>query len=294
MSNIPVHGEPAFLFAEECDRGTLRQENRDSILHVRIALGELLMVADGIGGYAGGATASRMAVEHYFAYLAALPHDYPAENAIREATAQANAHILASAREHDSPNVRMGSTVVVALLQQDANGTHAWIGHIGDSRAYLVRAGRLHKLTSDHSAVQTLLDHKLISTEEARRHPDTSVLTRSLGVLRDVEIDIEQHPLGDGDTLLLCSDGLWSFVSEREIEEAADGPVLEAAARNLLELALATGGHDNIAIEMARVIPPPEVPPPSSGLPNAFKWIVAIFLLAIASLGVLAYFVLLH
>jgi protein phosphatase len=290
MSEIPVLAHPALLFTEKCDRGTLRQENQDSVLHVRIALGDLLIVADGIGGYTGRVTASRLVVDQFHKHLAVLPCEYPASDALREAAALANAKLLATPRESEIPNVRMGCTVVAALLQQDANGPCAWVGHIGDSRAYLVRVGRLHRLTSDHSAVQSLLDRNLISQEEARHHPDIPVLTRSLGRQTKVEIDIEQHPLGIGDTLLLCSDGLWGYVPELEIEEIAASPTLENAANDLLNRALAAGGHDNISIEMARVIPPPAVAPRRSSLPSAFKWILAIFLLAIVGLCVLAYF----
>ena len=194
-------------------------------------------------------------------------------------------------REPGMPNVRMGSTVVVALLQESAEGPHAWVGHIGDSRAYLVRVGRLHRLTTDHSAVQSLLSRNLISPQEAENHPDISMLTRSLGRLPEVEIDIEKHPLAIGDTLLLCSDGLCGFVPEHEIEKATAGPTLDAAAQNLIDLALAAGGHDNISIEIARLIPPP-APPRRAGLPPWFKWIVTLFLLAIAGLCVLAYYIL--
>jgi protein phosphatase len=117
------------------------------------------------------------------------------------------------------------------------------------------------------------------------------MLTRSLGRLPEVEIDIEKHPLAIGDTLLLCSDGLWGFVPEHEIEKATAGPTLDAAAQNLIDLALAAGGHDNISIEIARLIPPP-APPRRAGLPPWFKWIVTLFLLAIAGLCVLAYYIL--
>src|ERR1039458_4730843 len=217
MKEIPVSAQPMILFAEECDRGILREENQDSVFHVRIAMGDLMMVADGIGGYAGGAIASRMVVE---------------------------------------------------LLDKRASGTCAWIGHIGDSRAYLVRAGRLHRLTTDHSAVQVMLSHNLITPEEAKNHPDASVLTRSLGHQFEVEIDIEQHPLALGDTLLLCSDGLWGFVSELDIEKVVDAPgrTLESSAHGLLELALTAGGSDNISIEMARLVELRKVdsPPPPS------------------------------
>ncbi len=295
MSDLPVHGKPVILFAEECDRGTLREENQDSALHIHIALGDLLIVADGIGESMGGATASRMAVEYFYAHLAALPQDYPADNALREAAARANASIAVAARAPGSPHPRMGSTVVAALLQPEGDITHAWIGHIGNSRAYLMRASRLHRLTTDHSAVQTLLNRNLITPEEAKDHPDASVLTRCLGHQLDVEMEIEQLPLAVGDTLLLCSHGLWGFVPELDIQTAAASPTVEAVAHNLLELALTTGGHNNIGIEVARLILPPEIPPRSEHHPRtehhpAAKWVLAVFLLAIAGLCVLAWF----
>jgi protein phosphatase len=179
MSEVSISGQPVILFAEECDRGILRKENQNSVLHVHIALGDLLIVADGVGDE-GGATASRMVVEEFYTHLAALPRDYPVRNAIREAIARTNEKILAAAKAPDAPYTRMGSTVVLALIQQEAAGTNAWIGHIGDSRAYLVRAGRMQCLTIDHSAAQVLLSRNLITPEEAQHHPDSTVLTRSL------------------------------------------------------------------------------------------------------------------
>ena len=293
MSEQPIPGLPVILFAEVCDRGTMRQENQDSVLHVQIPLGELLIVADGIGGYTGGAVASRKVVENFYTHMSSLPADYSGENAIREAAARANAEIVAAASTPDSPHQQMGSTIVVALLQQYADGSYAWVGHVGDSRAYLVRAGQLHRLTTDHSAVQDLLSHDLITKEEAQRHPDSSVLTRSLGLKPEVEIDIEQHPLAAGDTLLLCSDGLWRFVPEREIQKVMETPglTLEAAARNLLELGLAAGGHDNIGIEMARLIPPTNDARRLHQTENyvALKVVIAMLLVAFAALCVLIY-----
>jgi protein phosphatase len=267
MSETPAPGPLTLVFAEQCDRGKLRDENQDSVRHMRTALGELLMVADGIGGYQGGAVASKMAVERFCSYLAALPADSPPARAIQEASARANEEIFAAAKAPGSPYQRMGSTVVLAMLQaktlsaqshnaeQSQQHFQAWIGHIGDSRAYLVRDGRLTRITNDHSAVQTLLSRNLITPEEARRHPDASVLTRSLGHQPEVEIDIDMVELRRGDTLLLCSDGLWGYVEEAQIESIAADPALtvQAASRALLQLALDAGGHDNIGIELARL-----------------------------------------
>ena len=304
MNEIPVSGQPTILFAEECDRGILREENQDTVLHVRIALGDLMIVADGIGGYSGGATASRMVVETFYTHLASLPHDFPVDNALRGAAARANAQIIAAASVPGSPFHHMGSTVVVAVVQQRADGSCAWIGHIGDSRAYLLRAGRLYRLTIDHSAVQALLSRNLITPEEAKNHPDASVLTRSLGHQPEVEIDIEQHPLALGDTLLLCSDGLWGFVSELDIQKMADAPglTLESSAHGLLKLALTAGGNDNISIVMARVVGLPKVTPSSLPTPHPHRisphtvlWIVlTVFVMAFAGFCVIAYFALWH
>jgi serine/threonine protein phosphatase PrpC len=295
MRQIADSEQTAILFAEVCDRGIQREENLASILHVRISLGELFIVADGIGKSTGGAAASRMAVESFYAHLVTLPQNYPAGEAIREAADISNQRILEAAKAPGSLDAHMASTVVVALVQQNGDVNHALIGHIGDSRAYLMRAGRLYRLTTDHSAAQSLLGWNLISPEEAQHHPDATVVTRCLGLKPKVEIEIEDHPLATGDTLMLCSHGLWGPVSEKEIEAAVAGQALGEAADKLLELALAAGGRDCIAIEMARLmVPTPPVAPRRGELPLAFKWVTTIFLMAIAGICVLLYMVFLR
>jgi serine/threonine protein phosphatase PrpC len=262
MSESPILENLAVTHGEVCDRGKEREENQDSVCHSRLAIGELFLVADGIGGYRGGAVASKMVVEGFVGYLASLPSDYPPEQAIREAAFQANASIYAAASAPDAAYRQMGSTVVLALLVRNGSGVNAWIGHIGDSRAYLAREGRLNHLTKDHSAVQSLLDCNLITPEQAANHPDASVLTRSLGHRPEVEIDISIVPLQPGDRLMLCSDGLWGYSPEPQIEAIVVDPSLsaEAAAQALLSLALAAGGHDNIGIELAHLNPPSTFP----------------------------------
>ena len=125
--------------------------------------------------------------------------------------------------------------MVLALLQQQkvagtqlqgqAQCRRAWIGHIGDSRAYHVHDGRLSRVTNDHSAVQALLNRNLITPEAARHHPDASVLTRSLGHQPEVDIDMTMVQLATGDTLLLCSDGLWGYVEEQQIATSSSAPL---------------------------------------------------------------------
>jgi protein phosphatase len=249
----------AISFAGQCDRGKVREENQDTVLRATVPLGDLLVVADGIGGFEGGGVASRMAVEAISAGLSGMPTFFPPAIAIQEAASRANAEIAAAAAQPGTPNNHMGTTVVLALLQEDtdhpATPVQAWIGHIGDSRAYLVHNGRLACITRDHSAVQLLLDHNLIAPEEAHNHPDASVLTRTLGLELNVEIELDAIALAPGDTLLLCSDGLWGYVADREIERVLADPALSAedASRALLDLALDAGGHDNVGIQIARL-----------------------------------------
>lgn len=258
MSEVTAHAGLTISHGEACDGGKVREENQDSVRRATIALGELFIVADGIGGYQGGATASRMVVEGFHAQLAARPGDYPAQDALREACAYTNDSIYATAHDGDPSLQRMGSTVVLALLQtggRDGSAPAALIGHVGDSRAYLIRSGRMRRITSDHSAVQALLNRSLITEDEARNHPDASVLTRSLGHRPEVEIEIDEVALQPGDVLLLCSDGLWGYVPELDIAAVAKDHELSAQtiADTLLHQALAAGGQDNVGIEVARL-----------------------------------------
>lgn len=289
MSDLAVLGQPVILFAEECDRGKLRQVNQDAVLHIKIPLGDLLIVADGVGGEnTGVVSASQMAVQLIQAHLSVLPSDYAVDKAIHEAAEYANSKITPVDKDSEVPQLRVGTAMIMAIVQQEAEGANAWVGHIGDCRGYLVRAGRLHRLTSDHSAVQSLLNRELITPEETYRHPDTGVLTRALGVGAEVEIDVEKHPIAVGDTLLICSDGLWGAVPEKEIERTASGPTVESAAHDLLQRALDAGGLDNISIEMARVIETRNLPK-SNVQSNLLKWVLVALLLALVGLGTLSY-----
>jgi PPM family protein phosphatase len=321
MSEVSPGGARVFSFGEACNRGKVREENQDTIRSATIPLGELFLVADGIGGYQGGATASLMVADGFHEQLAAQPAGYPADAALREACAYTNASIHAAAQSGDPSLQRMGSTVVLALIQAEAPGFVtpmaryvayvAWIGHVGDSRAYLIRNGRMIKLTSDHSAVQALLNRNLITEKEALNHPDASVLTRSLGHRPEVEIELDRVPLQAGDGLLLCSDGLWGYVTDEDIAAVATDGELSAQtiADTLLHQALAAGGQDNIGIEFVRIEgitqasviaapltePPPVSPLAATGVVSMranrakTQQIVAIGLLLLGGCGFLGY-----
>ena len=311
MSEVSTRGARTFSFGEACDRGKVREDNQDTICRATIPLGELILVADGIGGYQGGATASRMVAEGFHQQLATQQSAYPADAAISEACAYTNASIHTAAQSGDPSLQQMGSTVILALIQSGAGNHVAWIGHVGDSRAYLIRNGQMMKLTSDHSAVQALLNRNLITEAEALNHPDASVLTRSLGHRPEVQIELDRVPLEPGDALLLCSDGLWGYVAEEDIAAVVTEPELSAQtiADTLLHQALAAGGLDNIGIEFVRIhgvaevsavatplaAPPPANPMSAAGLLPAgmtrarTQQIVAVALLLLASFGFLIY-----
>jgi serine/threonine protein phosphatase PrpC len=286
-SNSDLSTQSVVLFSGVSDRGLEREENQDVIFHANIPMGDLMIVADGMGAFKGGATAAKMVVKGFHSFLSTLPRDYPVELALREASSRTNASILVAAREPNSLYQQMGSTVVVALVRQEAEGYRGWIGHIGDSRAYLVRAGRLTRLTTDHSVVQAKIDKGLITPEEALHDPDASLLNRTIGHQIEVEIEIDKCDLAIGDTLLLCSDGLWGCVAEQELQTmvADENLPVETATHKLLELALAAGGKENIGIEMARLAQPHAVSATSNVLVvRVLQVLVGVVVLAICGL----------
>ena len=219
------------------DTGRKRRHNEDSY----VVRPPLFAVADGMGGAQAGEVASRLAVE-------AIADDDGAgdgEGRVAALVREANRRVYEHAGS-DSATSGMGTTMTIALVE---NGTVA-IGHVGDSRAYLVRDGMLEQLTQDHSLVAELIRSGKLSPEEAESHPQRSVITRALGTDPDVDVDtytIESQP---GDVFLLCSDGLTSMVGDAAILEAIEEHRrdLDGAARELVVRANRGGGEDNITV----------------------------------------------
>ena len=218
------------------DTGRQRSENEDS-LFVRAPI---FVVADGMGGAQAGEVASKTAAD---AFDRDLPEGPPGRF-LRETIEVANRRINELARA-DPSKAGMGTTITAAIV--DAQAEEVDIGHVGDSRAYRLRRGKLERLTRDHSLVEEMLRKGQITDAQAEDHPQRSIITRALGPEPDVEVDLQTVPAAPGDLFLLCSDGLTTMVSEERIAAvlAAAGSMREAV-RTLVDEANAAGGRDNI------------------------------------------------
>jgi PPM family protein phosphatase len=237
------------------DVGKVRSENQDfGAVTSREeeakgrAGGRLLIVADGMGGHRGGATASRLAAETIKTqYIQSDTEDIPA--ALRDALVRANSRIFSEAQQN--PDLRGMGTTTSALAVKDGEG---WFAHVGDSRIYLVRGGEIKQLTDDHSLVASMVREGLLTSDEAANHPRRNVLQRSMGVGEEVEIDIRGPiQLREGDTFILCSDGLHGVVKEDEMKQVAAAMPIEQGAEELLRRALDRGAPDNVTVIVARV-----------------------------------------
>jgi PPM family protein phosphatase len=219
------------------DPGRTRRHNEDSY----VIEPPLFAIADGMGGAQAGEVASRLAT-------AALKEGQPdagGELRISDLIQEANRRVYD--RSSSDPNTSgMGTTITVALVGDD----HVSFGHVGDSRAYLIRDAQMEQLTEDHSLVNELLKTGKLSREEAETHPQRSVITRALGTDPDVDVDTFSVQTATGDLFLLCSDGLTDMVSEESILDVVErnrGDI-DAALRALVKEANRGGGQDNITV----------------------------------------------
>ncbi len=228
------------------DAGKVRQNNEDSLLVGDGQDTSLFAVADGIGGFEAGEVASSIAVEA----LGELAPGDSFEATIREA----NQRILAAARE-DEKLSGMGTTVVAIRFSGSETEPVAEVAHVGDSRAYLLRAGELRPLTEDHSLVAELVRSGDLTRAQAAEHPQKNLITRALGAEEEVDVDTAVLPVEPGDRILLCSDGLSDMVPEERIREVLSEPSQnpEAPVRRLLSEALEAGGTDNVTIVLVDV-----------------------------------------
>ena len=225
------------------DVGRRRRTNEDC-LGQDAGIG-LYLVADGMGGHTAGQVASTLAIDTVLeAVRAGTVGDGSLTERLRRAVAMANTRIF-SAGEARAELAGMGTTLVALLVE----GSRAAVAHVGDSRVYRVRAGRIRQLTDDHSLVGELQRRGEISADAAREHPHRHVLTRAVGVRPEAEPDLGELALEPGDVFVLCTDGLTHHVRDEEIAKAVEGEGdLGEASRRLVGLANARGGEDNITV----------------------------------------------
>jgi protein phosphatase len=230
--------------------GRVRDNNEDSfVVDERLAL---FAVADGMGGHRGGEVASKTAVE---ALRAAVAGGRTIDDAVR----LANDAVIEKAAQDPEQLAGMGTTMTAAV---PVGGSTLLIGHVGDSRAYLLRDGTLELRTQDHSLVEELVREGRLTPEQAESHPQRAIVTRALGVDEEVEVDLYTIDVRTGDRVLLCSDGLTTMLRDREVERIArgvDDP--QRCAEDLVNAAVEAGGEDNVTVVVLDVVDVDEAAP---------------------------------
>jgi serine/threonine protein phosphatase PrpC len=226
------------------DTGRQRSANEDSVF-VRAPL---FVIADGMGGARAGEVASKTVVD---AFDRPLP-EAPPERVLKETIEGANRTVYSLARE--DPNLSgMGTTTTAAIL--DPESDEVAIGHVGDSRAYRLRRGKLERLTRDHSLVEEMRRKGQLTEAQAEDHPQRSIITRSVGPEPEVEVDLQTVPAQAGDIFLLCSDGLTTMLDDEHVERLLNRATsMPNAVRALVDEANRAGGRDNISVIAFKVV----------------------------------------
>jgi len=237
-------------FAAKSDRGIVRELNEDNYKLITGYEGvpDVFVVADGMGGHSSGELASAMAVEFAEKYILEHRELFSKEESIlftiKELMEEANTVIFNTAAESQL-NFGMGTTFITAAILKDK----MYVGHVGDSRVYLIRDGKIEKVTTDHSYIEELIKNGSLTREEAQNHPQRNVITRALGCEEKILIDTLTVEIKENDIFVLCSDGLTNMLKEDEILDVIiknDDP--EASCSELVQLANEKGGEDNITV----------------------------------------------
>lgn len=232
--NLPA----GILSAFRTDVGKVRANNQDApIVSEKL---RLYGVADGMGGHKGGEVASTSARDDL---LRELEGKTPSVAALSGAIEEVNRQIYHQ-QEHDDALTGMGTTLSVLWMSDN----FVYIGHVGDSRVYLLRDGEFKQMTLDHSLVEQLLREGVLTEEEAQNHPMRNIITRAIGTDESVEVDVVVEERRKGDLWLACSDGLHGLVDDRQMRDALRQYAPEKAADVLLKAALDAGGRDNVTL----------------------------------------------
>ena len=232
--NLPA----GILCAFRTDVGKVRANNQDApIVSEKL---RLYGVADGMGGHKGGEVASTSARDDL---LRELEGKTPSVAALSGAIEEVNRQIYHQ-QEHDDALTGMGTTLSVLWMSDN----FVYIGHVGDSRVYLLRDGEFKQMTLDHSLVEQLVREGVLTEEVAQNHPMRNIITRAIGTVESVEVDVVVEERRKGDLWLACSDGLHGLVDDRQMRDALRQYAPEKAADVLLKAALDAGGRDNVTL----------------------------------------------
>ncbi len=229
--------------------GKVRKENQDAFWFFQpapeICAG---VVCDGMGGARGGSRASAIAVETARRCFQATPQPEHIEPLFRRIVEESNRCVHDEAA--GNPELTgMGTTMVLTLAIRD----QVFFANVGDSRGYHIEKGGIRQITKDHSAVQELVDSGHITQRQARIHPNKNIITRAIGIEKNVVYDFYQITVVTGDIIILCSDGLSNFVDENEIQFEASGGSFDDLPKRLIDLANSRGGADNITVVAIQV-----------------------------------------
>jgi len=236
-----------------------KQINEDAFAYAEVPSGHLLVVCDGMGGHASGREASQRAIETILREMQASATSASPGPSLKRAIEIAGRAVYEIGGS-PSNRLRPGSTCVALVVH--AGGIE--VAHVGDSRAYMTRGGKIYPITRDHSMVQQMIDAGVLKPEEAIGHPDSNKITRVLGMAPEVEVELRPSPISheNGDLLLLASDSLCDLVTPEEINavlmKAMQTRGLAFACDQLVALANARGGHDNITVLIGQVTEAPE------------------------------------
>lgn len=224
--------------------GLVREDNQDAI-HIHNPnnepeKGHLYAIADGMGGCSLGGLASKMALDSVANTL--FSQNIPDPKSLRHGIEKANYQVYNTALQKGVG--RMGTTITVAYIQ----GNTLHLGHVGDSRAYLIRHGQSVCLTDDHTAVGEMVRARILSPNKIRTHTNRSILTRAVGIGLFVKPDISRHKLQEGDRIILCSDGVWSVIEDDEFAKVSNHLPVERISQTLVDLALQRESDDNASV----------------------------------------------
>ena len=257
--NEVTSGTPTGMrVAGDTNVGKVRDTNEDALI-LDPARG-LYAVLDGMGGANAGDIASQTARDAIRGFVIQKRLAFSPKQLLEAALLAGSRAVFESAQAHRERH-GMGTTCVAVLV---VDKSHVIVGHVGDSRCYLLRGGRLQTLTRDHTIVEELVDRGLLAADEAERHPYKNVLSRNLGSRPDTKVDLLELELKPGDRLLLCSDGLYGYASAEGIQYIlGSGDEPQHVARDLIELALRGGGGDNVT---TIILEAPAAPPSTTQL----------------------------